>query len=242
MPDVKPEGLAGVLYIDKPAQITSFSLVSRLRRLTGVRKIGHAGTLDPFATGVMVLLIGRQYTRLSDQFLATEKVYQARLHLGITTDSFDADGNVLATSTHIPSLEDVFQALTHFQGACLQIPPMFSAKKQQGKKLYELARQGQVVERAPVQVQLKTELTHYEYPFLDFKVTCSKGTYIRTIGHDLGRLLHCGGHLTALRRLRSGSVDIGHCVTLEQLTLENVQQVLAQHTQGTRSRGGDMAR
>lgn len=225
------QGIAGVLYIDKPISVTSFSLVAILRRLTKERTIGHAGTLDPMATGVMVLLVGKPYTRQSERFLATEKVYETRLHLGVTTDSYDADGKIVATNAHIPTLHEVEQAIQQFQGSCLQIPPMFSAKKQQGKKLYELAREGKSVERPPVRVELATELLSYEYPFVDFRVTCSKGTYIRTIGHDLGQLLGCGGHLTALRRLRSGFVDVQDCVPLHALTVDTVHTFLAQHTE-----------
>lgn len=229
--------VAGVLYIDKPKGVTAFSLVARLRRLTQVHTIGHAGTLDPMATGVMVLLVGKQYTRLSEHFLATEKVYETRLHLGVTTDSYDSDGKIVATQAHAPSLDEVEQAIAQFQGPCLQIPPMFSAKKQQGKKLYELAREGKSVERPPVTVQLATQLIHYEYPFLDFQVTCSKGTYIRTIGHDIGNLLGCGGHLTALRRLKSGFVDIIDCVSLDQISVETVQPLIEIHTRKAHERG-----
>lgn len=224
------DDVAGILYIDKPAQVSAFFLVAYLRRLLGVRTIGHAGTLDPFATGVMVLLIGRRYTRLSDAFLAQEKVYEARLSLGVTTDSYDSEGAVLARDSRIPPRLDVEQAIAQFQGPCMQIPPMFSAKKQQGKKLYELAREGKTVLRPAVEVQLETELIHYGYPTLDFRVRCSKGTYIRTIGHDIGQLLHCGAHLTQLRRLRSGTVDISDCVPLQALTPDTVHTFLAAHT------------
>lgn len=230
------EDVAGLLFIDKPVGVTAFFLVSYLRRLLGVRTIGHAGTLDPFATGVMILLIGKRYTRLSDTFLATEKTYQARLQLGVTTDSYDSEGVVVATSEYVPTLTEIEEVVGRFQGVCLQVPPMFSAKKQQGKKLYELARAGKTVEREAVPVQLETKLIHYAYPFLDFKVTCSKGTYIRSIGHDMGQQLQCGGHLIGLRRVRSGSVDISDCVPLEALTAETVHSFLAAHTQKYASR------
>lgn len=220
----------GLLYIDKPVGVTAFFLVSYLRRLLGVRTIGHAGTLDPFATGVMVLLVGKRFTRLSDTFLATEKSYQARLQLGITTDTYDSEGVVVKTDERVPLLSDVEHAMSRFQGSCLQTPPMFSAKKQQGKKLCDLARAGKTVERLPVTVQLDTQLISYDYPVLDFQVTCSKGTYIRTIGHDIGELLGCGGHLTGLRRLRSGTVDIADCVPLHDITEETVHGYLVAHT------------
>lgn len=204
--------VGGILLVDKPRGKTSFSLVAALRRRLGVRKIGHAGTLDPFATGVMVMLVGRNYTRLSDSFLGQDKEYLAEVCLGTATDTYDCEGQTISESSQIPSQQDIEQALTYFQGEIEQIPPMFSAKKIQGKKLYELARQGKEVERQPVKVQLTTELLSYAYPFLQIRVRCSKGTYIRSIAHDLGLKLGCGAHLTALRRERSGAFSLSECI------------------------------
>src|SRR5579871_4622845 len=136
----------GILLVDKERSSTSFQIVSQLRRLTKERTIGHAGTLDPFATGVMVMLIGREFTRRSDSFLSCDKAYQATLTLGITTDTYDLDGQIIAKSDVVPSLSQVESALASFQGEIQQIPPMFSAKKLEGKKLYELARKGISVE------------------------------------------------------------------------------------------------
>ena len=206
----------GIVLINKPKGRTSFSLVSALRRATGIKKIGHAGTLDPFATGVMVMLVGKNFTRQSDQFLCQDKEYRAKALLGVDTDSYDCDGTITATSSHVPSLADVEVALTQFQGTIKQIPPMFSAKKVQGKKLYELARSGVEIEREPVEITLHTELVSYNYPHLEFKVTCSKGTYIRSIAFDLGKLLGCGAHLIELTRTRSGSFHLSECVDLEK--------------------------
>lgn len=203
---------SGILLIDKPRNKTSFSLVAALRRLLKVKKIGHAGTLDPFATGVMVLLIGKQYTRLSDQLLCADKEYLAQVKLGIKTDSYDCDGQVIQESSLIPSKEELQNAIDYFQGEIEQTPPMFSAKKQQGKKLYELARKGITVERQPVKISLTTQLISYDYPFAEILVKCSKGTYIRSIAHDLGERLGCFGHLSALRRTRSGSFLIENCI------------------------------
>lgn len=203
---------SGILLVNKPAGCTSFHIVSVLRRKLNVQKIGHAGTLDPFATGVLVLLIGKDYTRTSDQFLGQDKEYLAQLHLGVATDSYDCDGQVTATRDKIPSLDEIKAALSHFQGTISQIPPMFSAKKQNGKKLYELARQGKVVDRPAVQVTLETHFMSYEYPHLVLRVQCSKGTYIRSIAHDLGELLGCGAHLSALMRLRSGQFLLKDCM------------------------------
>jgi tRNA pseudouridine55 synthase len=198
----------GVLLVDKPVGKTSFSLVGALRRILGVKKIGHAGTLDPFATGVMVMLIGRDMTRLSDSFLCNDKEYVAELKLGITTDSFDCDGEVTKTSDIIPTLEQVESVIKQFQGKIDQTPPMFSAKKINGQKLYDLARQGKTVERAPVKVNVQTELLSYDYPFINLRVKCSKGTYIRSIAYDMGEILGCGAHLTNLKRTKSGSFRI----------------------------------
>lgn len=202
----------GVLLVDKPRGKTSFSLVTALRKKTGIQKIGHAGTLDPFATGLMILLIGKEFTRLSDTYMSTEKEYEATLTLGVSTDSYDCDGQITATSTYIPTLAEVESALLHFQGTTQQIPPMFSAKKVQGKPLYKLARKGITLPRAPVQVTLKTLLTSYNYPYLSLHITCSKGTYIRSIAHDLGTLLTCGAHLSELRRLRSGTHHVADSI------------------------------
>lgn len=204
--------IEGILLVNKPQKKTSFSLVAALRRHLKVKKIGHAGTLDPFATGVMVMLVGRSFTRLSDQFLSSEKEYNARICLGASSDTFDCDGSIVKQSERIPSLEEVMQALSFFQGEIEQIPPMFSAKKVQGKKLYELARQGKTIERSPVKVSLKTTLISYQYPYLDINVVCSKGTYIRSIANDLGEKLTCGGYLVQLTRQRSGHFLLKDCL------------------------------
>lgn len=206
------ESTAGILLVNKPVNKTSFSLVGALRRLLKVKKIGHAGTLDPFATGVMVMLIGKQYTKLSDQFLASDKEYLATVHLGVETDSYDSDGKIVQENDLIPTLEQVEKALEQFQGEILQTPPMFSAKKVKGKKLYELARKGMTIERQPVPVTVSTTFILYQYPFIEIRVSCSKGTYIRSIAHDLGKLLGCGAHLSKLQRTRSGSFHLADCL------------------------------
>lgn len=201
----------GLLPICKPVSKTSFSLVSILRKLTCIRTIGHAGTLDPFADGVMLLLIGKPYTRLSNQFLNQDKEYRAILCLGVTTDSYDIDGEVTAQSAYIPTLSEVEETLRKFQGAILQTPPMFSAKKVQGKKLYELARKGITIERQAVPVRLEIELVNYTYPNLELYIKCSKGTYIRSLAYDIGIALTCGAHLCKLTRTRSGKYTLEEC-------------------------------
>lgn len=207
-----PEDIQGILLVNKPRGKTSFSLVGALRRLLKVKKIGHAGTLDPFATGVMVMLIGRQATRLSDQFLCADKEYLAQLKLGVTTDTFDCEGTVVGSSDIIPTQAELEAALSQFQGDIQQIPPMYSAKKQNGKKLYELARKGQSVTREPVKIKVNIQLISYSYPYVDIAVTCTKGTYIRSLGHDIGVVLGCGAHLSQLQRTRSGSFHLADCI------------------------------
>jgi tRNA pseudouridine55 synthase len=207
----------GILLVNKPKGKTSFSLVGALRKILNVKTIGHAGTLDPLATGVMVMLIGKNYTRLSDKLLGQDKEYIAEVTLGSSTDSYDSEGQTTATSTKIPFLDDLKTALDTFQGEIQQIPPMFSAKKIQGKKLYELARKGKTVERAPVTVTLETTLLSYQYPFVILKVKCTKGTYIRSIAHDLGQQLQSEAHLSALQRTQSGLFSLNDCYPGEEL-------------------------
>lgn len=203
----------GYLLLDKPKGKTAFHLVAVLRKRLGVKKIGHAGTLDPLATGVMVMLIGREFTKLSDRFLCEDKEYLAEVHLGIETDSYDAEGNPVANSPLIPTREEVENAIAKFQGSIDQLPPMFSAKKVNGQKLYHLARQGKVIERKTAAVTLHIELLSYSYPLLNLRVSCSKGTYIRSLAHDLGKELECGAHLSALIRTRSGCFQLSDCLS-----------------------------
>lgn len=217
MPKKNPDPISqnktfGILLVNKPRGKTSFSLVSASRRLYNIQKIGHAGTLDPFATGVMILLIGKECTRLSDKFLHQDKEYIATLHLGQETDSYDCDGQITATSDLVPSLESIEQVLMRFQGTIAQVPPMFSAKKVNGKKLYELARKGIEIERKAETVTVQIELLHYEYPYMSIRVSCSKGTYIRSLAADIGKALGCGAHLSDLSRTRSGAFSLSQCV------------------------------
>lgn len=211
------EPTEGILLVDKPVGKTSFSVIAALRRLTGVAKIGHAGTLDPFATGLLVVLVGRSFTKLSDQMLNSDKVYLAEVFFGVETDSYDCDGVELARNAIVPTLEEVQGAIAYFQGEVEQVPPMFSAKKVNGKKLYELARKGVTIERVPRKVSMQTELLSYAYPRAVIRVSCSKGTYIRAIAHDLGAILGCGAHLTALRRLVSGTFRLEDALEGSQL-------------------------
>lgn len=201
----------GILPINKSIGKTSFNLVSTLRKLTNIKTIGHAGTLDPFANGVMILLIGKPYTKLSSSFLNQDKQYLATLHLGVTTDTYDLDGQITAQSPIIPTEQQLREALIPFQGTIEQTPPMFSAKKVQGKKLYDLARKGIVIPRAAVTITTKIELISYTYPYVQLKIDCSKGTYIRSLAHDIGILLGSGAHLSQLTRSKSGDFQLIDC-------------------------------
>lgn len=207
----------GILLVNKPVGKTSFSLISALRKRTGIKKIGHAGTLDPFASGVMILLVGRTFTAQSDSFIGQDKEYEALVHLGIETTTFDPEGEITSQSDLIPTLAEVEEALKAFQGTIQQIPPMYSAKKVNGKKLYELARKGIEIERKPVTLTVNTTLLSYSYPELTLRIACSKGTYIRSIASDLGKALGCGAHLKALTRIRCGPYHLQDCLDGREL-------------------------
>jgi len=213
---------SGILLVNKPKGKTSFSLVAMLRRIYGVKTIGHAGTLDPFATGVMILLVGKTYTRMSDQFLGQDKEYEAVVRLGIVTDSYDCDGVTISTSDKVPTLDEITQVVAKFQGKIMQTPPMYSAKKVNGKKLYELARKGITIERESREVTVKITILSYEYPFLKIHVACSKGTYIRSLAYDIGNELGTGAHLSDLTRTRSGTFELKDC--LDGTLLQNPPQ------------------
>lgn len=207
----------GILLVNKSKGQTSFSIVSMLRKITKIQKIGHCGTLDPFATGVMVLLIGKKYTTKMNDFLIHDKEYLAEVTLGQTTPSFDGETPGENFSAKVPSLEEVENSLEYFQGSIEQTPPMYSAKKIKGQRLYRLARKGISIERIPIKIELKTKLISYNYPILKLKIVCSKGTYIRSIAHDLGQKLSTGAYLSNLIRTRSGPFSLNECLGQELL-------------------------
>ena len=208
----------GFLVIDKPAGISSHGVVGRVRRILGTKKVGHTGTLDPFATGVLPVAVGEGTKAI--QFLDEgRKGYQALVRLGLVTDTLDITGTVLceADATAV-TRQQLLAAMTSLTGALEQIPPMYSAIKQGGQPLYKLARQGVEVERAPRPVTIhRFELLEYAPPLARVAVTCSRGTYVRTLADDLGRLLGCGACLTELRRTASGPFSLESALTLEQL-------------------------
>lgn len=209
---------SGVLLVDKPAGWTSFDVVNFVRSRFNVPKVGHCGTLDPAATGLLVLVLGK-FTRLSRKFSGEDKEYRARVRLGLETDSYDLDGETVAEhDTSRITEAQVREALASFVGRIRQTPPMVSAVKIDGRKLYELARKGIEVERESKEIEIYgIDVEHVELPCCDFTVRCSKGTYVRTLCHDLGRKLGCGGTLAGLRRLRSGQFGIEDAVSVEIL-------------------------
>lgn len=210
----------GILIIDKPAGITSHDVVSRVRRILKTKRVGHTGTLDPFATGVMVVLVGRA-TRLAQFVDKDEKEYEAVIRFGFETDTGDVTGSPgsQVQSPKSVSAQQLDRILPRFRGEIEQVPPMYSAKKIDGKKLYEHARKGETVERKPNRVAISA-LEMLDAPagdHLRVRVVCSAGTYIRTLAEDIGRALETGAHLTELRRTRAGAFSIDESITLDAL-------------------------
>lgn len=207
------------LNIDKPAGMTSTDVVRRVRRLAGQKRVGHGGTLDPMATGVLPVALG-QATRLLEYFLQEEgKGYVATVQLGSTTDTDDAEGAVLATQP-VPSLDATLleTTLAHFRGTISQIPPIYAAIRVDGRRLYEYARAGETVDIPSRSVTIeRLELLDWTSDTLQINVACSKGTYIRSLARDIGAMLGCGAHLTALRRTRAGSFDLSTAIPLDEL-------------------------
>lgn len=208
----------GIVCIDKPEGMTSFLCCAVVRRLLGVKKIGHAGTLDPNATGVLPLLVGRA-TKILDRLPVQDKSYTATLRFGATSDTLDVWGTVTETGKAAPALAEIEAVLPQFRGEIRQIPPMTSALKKDGVRLYELARQGIQVEREarPVTIH-RLELLNYDEKegLLTLHCACSKGTYIRTLCDDLGRVLGCGAVMTALRRTTAAGYSLADCLTLDE--------------------------
>lgn len=210
---------SGILNVDKPLGKTSHDIVESVRELTGIRRVGHAGTLDPLATGVLLLCVGRSATRIAEFLMGEPKMYRADARLGITTDTYDAEGEVVAESPVDVSRSDVEKALEQFRGAIEQIPPMYSAIKHKGKPLYRLARRGVEVERPARRVEITSlRLVGWAPPECTLEMTCSAGTYVRVLVHDLGQALGCGAYVTGLTRLASGKFRLEDAVTLDRFT------------------------
>ena len=207
----------GVLLLDKPLGLTSNDALQKARRLFSAAKGGHTGTLDPLASGLLPLCFG-EATKFSADLLDADKTYEAVLQLGVTTDSGDAEGTVIATAAVNVEMADILRVLPRFVGDLQQVPPMHSALKRDGRPLYELARQGIEVERPPRAVSIHAiDCLDFAGSRLSLRVACSKGTYIRVLAADIGQALGCGAHLAALRRTRVGDLDLSGAVTLAQL-------------------------
>jgi len=217
-PQKKPrDPVDGVLLLDKPVGLSSNDALIKAKRVMNAKKAGHTGTLDPFATGLLPLCFG-EATKFSQDLLEADKTYEATVHLGIMTTTGDTEGERLETREVDVTLEQIEAALARFRGPILQVPPMYSALKRDGKALYEYAREGITLEREARPVTIHgLELVDYAAPMLKIRVTCSKGTYVRVLGEDIGAALGCGAHLNALRRIQVGTLTAARMITLEEL-------------------------
>jgi tRNA pseudouridine55 synthase len=231
----------GVLLVDKAEGMTSHDVVALVRRKLGIKKVGHCGTLDPIATGLLLLTLGRG-TKIQDLLMSEDKEYAGTLLLGVTTSTQDRQGEVI-NQRDVPPLDEnqIRAAFEKFRGDFYQMPPMVSAKKHGGVPLYKLARQGKVVEREPRFVHVyRYTIDRIGLPDIDFSVVCSKGFYVRTYAHDIGQLLGCGAHLKSLRRTQSGRFDVGNAITVKQikeLPREKIVQRILSLPQVSRMRG-----
>lgn len=220
-------GPSGVLLVDKAPDMTSHDVVAIARRALNTKKIGHCGTLDPMATGLLMLVIGRA-TKIQDLLMSEDKEYEGTMVLGAVTSTQDRQGEVLE-SRAVPAFTEqrIREAFDMFTGDFEQIPPMVSAIKKDGVPLYKLARKGQTIEREPRPVRvLSYRIGRVDLPEIDFTVECSKGFYVRTYAHDIGAELGCGGHLGALRRTRSGKFTLDRAITVETLKHGSPEQLL----------------
>ncbi len=215
----------GILLVDKPSGMTSHDVVDVIRKRFGFKKVGHAGTLDPMATGLLVVLIGKA-TKKSRNFTDDDKTYTATLVLGITTDTGDADGKILKEESCDIEHEKISGVLEQFKGEIEQIPPMFSAKKHKGKKLYEYARRGIEIKREPRKVIIKKlEVLEFREKQVSLEIDCSKGTYIRQLAMDIGKALGSGAHISSLRRIKSGQFRIDESIKFDDLNKATIELI-----------------
>jgi tRNA pseudouridine55 synthase len=210
--------LDGAILVDKPSGPTSHDVVDAIRRKFGIKKVGHCGTLDPNATGLLIIVLGRG-TKLSERLMGDDKVYEGTIKFGESTDSYDSDGELTGSLPVMPmTLDELNEEAATFIGDLMQVPPMVSAIKKNGVPLYKLARKGIEVEREPRLIHIYNfRFTDYAEPLGQFRVACTKGTYIRSLAHDLGQKLGCGAHLTTLRRSASGKFDVADALTLDAI-------------------------
>jgi len=217
----------GVLLVDKAEEMTSHDVVALVRRKLGIKKVGHCGTLDPIATGLLLITIGRG-TKVQDLLMSEDKEYAGTLTLGIATSTQDRQGEVVEERP-VPALDEnqIRAAFEKFRGDFYQLPPMVSAKKHRGVPLYKLARQGKVVEREPRLVHVyRYTIDRINLPEVDFSVICSKGFYVRTYVHDIGELLGCGAHLKSLRRTKSGRFDVTNAISIAAIDTKPREEIL----------------
>jgi len=219
---------SGFILIDKPGKITSHTVINHLRRISGIKKIGHAGTLDPMATGLLIVAVSRQATKKIDQFIKLDKEYEAEIFFGKTTDTHDREGKVTAEyQGQKIKKEELKKILKSFIGPQEQLPPMFSAKKIKGQKLYQLARRNIEIERPKSVITIYSlVLSSYSWPKAKVKVRCSSGTYIRAIARDLGQILGCGAHLSELRRTKIANFTLAKSVKLDKMNESNWEKYL----------------
>jgi len=217
----------GFILINKEEGPSSHRIVDQMRKITGIKKIGHAGTLDPFANGLLILAIGRESTKKISQFVKKDKEYIAKLILGKNTNTYDKEGEIKQISNKIPSISEIKNTLSLFIGEQTQIPPMFSAKKVSGQKLYELARKGIEIERAPSNINVYTlEMISYNYPELEIKTRVSSGTYIRSLAFDIGEKLRTGAYLDTLSRTKIEKYDLKNSKKIKDLSPDNWEKYL----------------
>lgn len=215
----------GILLVNKPVRMTSHDVISQMRQKIHIKKIGHAGTLDPMATGLLVLLVGNA-TKVSQYITNQNKTYQGELVLGIETDSYDTEGDIVSRKEVTCSNEEIFHAFESFRGEQYQLPPMFSAKKVNGQPLYKLARKGEVVEREPRKITIfDIKVENIELPKVRFEVACTKGTYIRTLAHDIGQQLGCGAYLSGLCRTQTGNMVLENATPLDDLLAMEIDEI-----------------
>jgi len=210
--------LDGAILIDKPAGPTSHDVVDAIRRQFNLKKVGHCGTLDPNATGLLIIVLGRG-TKLSEKLMSDDKLYEGTMKFGEATDSYDADGELLSSLPVPPlTLDELNQSAAEFVGDLMQTPPMVSAVKKDGVPLYKLARKGLEVPREPRLIHIyRFRFSAYQEPIGQFEMACTKGTYVRSVAHELGQKIGCGAHLSTLRRVKSGKFDVANALEFEEV-------------------------
>ena len=212
----------GFILIDKPLKMTSHNVVNQLRKITKIRKIGHAGTLDPLASGLLILAIGRSATKNIQQYIKLDKTYIADIKLGAISTTYDQEGEIKKIKSDKIGLQQIKTIIKNFTGQIKQVPPMFSAKKIKGQKLYHLARQGKEIKRPAQKIEIfYINILKYNWPDLKIKVKCSSGTYIRSLAYDIGQQLGCGAYLAGLKRIKIGQYKLDNAIKISKINKKN---------------------